>query len=157
MPKKKNNTRPRKTKEVLLKDRYEKWTNAKTKEILDCMMLDFLRFKINYNYKNNRTFGQDHSPAVFTIQCNKTYRQANIIAYPEAYNMYCDGDLNVLVDGLVHELCHLHTIKLAQLAENRFTSQDQIRDEVEDVTETLAEYVRRLFAKTQPQIFINKK
>jgi len=137
-PIKRKSTMTKNEKEIVT---FKKWFENKVKEILGEMVLDFVDLKIIY-VKNDLPI-DENSNAVFTINYIKRYRQSAMNVYPQAFELYHAKEIKTLTDGLVHELTHMHTIPFVDLARDRYTSEKELMDGAEEITEIFSEYIRR--------------
>ena len=119
---------------------FEKWINTRVDDLLkNNMIIDFINLEKHFLYscKDSKNF-------VFTINYTKRYRQADMNIYPLAYQMYLEKNYHNLEDGLIHELCHLHTIPAADKARERFLDEKDLMETFEELTQIIAEYAKRL-------------
>ena len=139
MPKTK--TKPADLKKAMNKAKsFKQWVNRTLDTIIkDDLLMDFVDLECIYHSKDS---GSNHN-CVFSMIYQKKYRMGTINIYPNAYKLYADGNINELITGLTHELCHLHTIPVEELARNRFTSDKEISEAFEELTQTIAEYIKR--------------
>ena len=121
---------------------FKKWIKTKINQILEEMILDFVHIEIKFINKNTQLPNKWNSNTVFTMDYTKKYRQVVINIYPEAYNIFIENR-PLLIDGLVHELTHIHTIPFTDMALKRNISQRELMDASEELTETFSEYIRR--------------
>jgi hypothetical protein len=142
-------------KNVTLKKEFEAWIHKKVNMLFGEMMVDFVKYKINFCYNESFTNDADIGTAVFTIKPVKKYKRALITVYDEALYLYQHGEENELIDGLVHELTHIHTTPLSELACGRYSTKKEIIDTTEELTELMAEYIRRLIRLRNKGIYNN--
>ena len=122
---------------------FKNWFEPRVKGSLSHMLIEYLDVKFVYldldqNLRNGTS--------VFTIGCSPEYRQATVNIYPIAVNSFHSGDkadIRRLEKGIYHELAHMHTERLHSLAHARYVRPDEIDDAVENVTDLLAEYIKR--------------
>lgn len=131
------------TKNKLLE--FKKFIDEKAATINDNMNYGKTNFRIRYLLKQ----GPQQAPnkkgdVVFAINSSKSYRSAILDVYISAFDMYCDKNIedNYLIDGLIHEFSHIHTSPVNDLAFSRFATHDEIIEANEELTETIAMYVR---------------
>jgi len=135
---------------VKKQDEYRKWVEAKFKEVIDHFFIDFV--SMTFNYADGRPNTKD-GHVIFTVSASDKYHQMNINIFPASLKMWANGQREKLIEGIVHECAHIHTDRLAKLAEDRYATRSQIHDAVEDLTEVIAQYIRTLIRKEAPQIF----
>ena len=146
MPKTKYRTKGKKTtkKETETKDIFTKdfkgWVEATFNQYKAYFLVDHLRLKFYYN---PRKVDLNEGTAVFSIDNNTNYHMASVHVYPVAQTMYNDKATNELKKGIIHELSHVHTTKLGDLAKERYVTNRQVRDEVENLTDIISEYIYR--------------
>jgi len=137
------------------KQDFEKLIKRKINELYDEMFIDHCNINVLFSYRDDtRT---KSSSNVFSTRYIKMYRVAVIEVHQEAFNIYLKNcrDKTYLIDGLVHELSHLHTIPLGDLCENRFITEQQLNDSIEELTELMAEYARSMIKLKNPKIYNN--
>jgi len=128
---------------------FEEWIENKIKQILEMMLLDFVDLKVTYCDKKYH----NSSEVIFSINYTKHYRNGAIFIYPEAENMYKNNEQKTLVKALIHELSHIHTIPLSELARQRFISEKEIQEANEEITEVMAQYIRKYVYTINPDIY----
>ena len=133
---------------------FEAWVHKKINEILGGLVLDTLSYQAEFIYEDKVGEKKESgSHAMFSIRSVARYRQAVIFAQPHAFKLFCDGQYHTLIDALIHELAHIHTTPLFTLAQDRYTTQKQLVDQTEELTELLAVYIRRLIAATNNKVY----
>lgn len=103
---------------------------------------------------------QDEVPVkdgMLMIRYDEIYRTAFITITPNAVYLFNKGEMEPLHSGLVHEVGHIITNKLSELALSRHATKKQIRDSVEETTETIAIMARNLLKKESKQRRIKNK
>lgn len=137
-------------KNIVRQEEFKKWAEAKFKEVIDRFLIDFVSLSFKYvdQPQNNRD-----GKVIFTVNASDKYHQLNINIYPAAFGMWEGGKVKELIDGIIHECAHIHTAKITQLAEDRYSTRSQIFDENENLTEVVAQYIRLLIKKEAPQIY----
>lgn len=76
------------------------------------------------------------------ITCTYPYLDPTIGYNEECFQDWCKGELRR--DRVLHELCHMITDSLYCKAVQRHVSQDEIKDERERLTDTIAMIIRGL-------------
>lgn len=120
--------------------KFKQWVENIINEIInDGLLIDFMDIEVAYIDKalNN------HPDCVFSMNYNNKYRMGALSVYPIAYDLFEKGKINELISGLTHELAHIHTIPVAELAMNRFTSEKELNNVFEELTQIIAEYIKR--------------
>lgn len=98
----------------------------------------------------------DNAPVgdvMFTISYKGSYKTAFIDINRLAVDYYEAGEKQTILNGLVHEVGHIITDRLAEVALSRHSTKKEIRDSVEEATETIAQIVRTLLSKMDPKNF----
>lgn len=95
---------------------------------------------LNFNFTESCQCGKPLQ-FVFCIDFSRPYHDAMVTITPIAYKMYKEGKLEELKKGALHELCHIHTIPLGDMAQDRFITKKEIQDEVEHLTEVIKNYI----------------
>lgn len=118
------------------------------------VIIDFIN--IHFHYKLGRkpeyATGEMQGEMVFDFQYSPPYRQCHINIHEAAYQMWETGQLEALEGGVLHELSHLHTHRLSEMAKNRFIEERELMSVNEELTQIISEYLRRLKALMQENI-----
>ena len=134
----------KKTNEKTKEDEFRDWVDDMVHQLHGHFLLDMMYYRVTPKfYEANEILKNDGK--VFSINTDTIYKKSDIIIYPEAWKYYKAGQLNFLIDCLIHELTHIHTAKLTKLATERYVSDDQIIDATEELTEIMAQYIRNSF------------
>lgn len=144
---KENEEQLKKNKEEFDKKKIEEFKNyieAKFEEYSsNYIIIDFVNIHFHYRLGKARMEEDMHGELVFDFNYSHPYRQCHINIHQLAYDMWEAGKLETLEDGMLHELAHLHTHKLAEVARSRFTDERQLTDTNEELTQVVSEYIRR--------------
>ena len=125
-------------------DEFKSYIENRFKEYLDkYIIIDFVDINFNYNLNNSIVSGELGGEVVFDCSYIQPYRQFHVNIHKMALTMWETGNIKKLEDGIIHELAHLHTSKLADMAEDRFTSKKQLMEVNEELTHLISEYIRR--------------
>ena len=130
-----------------IKKEYETWVEKKIFDISQEFKINFIRIKTEFNYAT-----EIDKNLVAEIFVDETYHVACMKVYHAGLKLYRE-DKKMLIDCLCHELTHIHTNKLSQLAKSRYTTKDAINEAAEDLTETMAEYIRELIQLKNRSIY----
>ena len=133
--KNKNILLERETKKVV---KFKGWLEENFHKALPNFHIDTLKLGYRYMERNQPI---DNNSAVMSINYLRSYRRAVISVYPFAYEMYRKGRLEELKEGIYHELSHIHTWALSEIAQDRFASKKEVRHAVEELTEIISRYV----------------
>lgn len=126
-------------------EEFKKFITTKANIVNENMNYGKISFKVIWLMDKGRQVGDNgKGNVIFSMNSSKNYRSASLQVYISAFDAYCDGeyDNNELIDGLVHEFAHVHTIPISDLAMARFVNMAEIIDASEELTETMAIYVR---------------
>lgn len=111
--------------------------------------------KIGYFFETSRKqrTSDENGEVLFSINYKSTYKLAYIEISPLAVEMMKEGNRVVLLHGITHEIAHIVTSDLADVAEARCVERRDIVNAIESVTESVAQIARDLLRKTDPQLF----
>ncbi len=155
--KKQNNKKILKNKKTKVepKKEFEKFIRSKIDLILSGMLIDFVKYNLHFDYYDDpyKNLSKNGQVNVFSIRFSKQYKSASINIMKPAFDMYKSGAIKDLTDGIVHELSHIHTIPLSDKAECRFVSRNEIMETSEELTETIAEYLRVILRNTKEDLY----
>ena len=130
-------------------EKFEKWITDKTEEILNrIMLIPFCKIDYRFYYKDNNQPCDNNLNITFSINYQHSYKRALLIIHPVAYNLWKRNEKEDLINCIIHEICHIHTIPLVELAKQRFVSNKEITNASEELTETIAEYIRGIVSIT---------
>lgn len=87
------------------------------------------------------------------VSYQKSYHAILLKIHHVAYEMWANKEYDELIDGLIHEVAHIITIPLAELALERFVSKKEVMQANEEATESVAVVVRKLLRITNPELF----
>lgn len=90
---------------------------------------------------------------ILYMDYNEPYKTAKITVCPFAIETFYNGDENILKRSIVHEISHIVTFRLGELAKKRFVQKGEVDNTIEETTETVAQIVRVLLSKTEPNKF----
>ena len=91
---------------------------------------------------------------IMAINYREAYKSAYINICPSATRIWEDGDKKLIRHAFVHEVAHVVTNRLADVARMRSATNKEIRDAVENTTESVAMIARELLSKKYPKVFI---
>ena len=142
--KKKPNAQPKKwskTNEIVKQKEYRIYIEKKFNEIInEVVIIDFVNISFRYLEQPQEVAYGD---IIFRIKSIRPYRRAYINIYPASYEIYKQKHFNELHRAAIHEICHLHTTQISDLAMDRYTTEKEIREATEELTELIAEYIVR--------------
>ena len=98
---------------------------------------------INFHEGKGAEKSKEGSTA-FRIVYSKAYKTANISVYPIVGELYAKKDFKQLTQALTHEIAHILTTPLSNLAFERHVSKKEIEVETEAMTETISQLGRKL-------------
>ena len=130
---------------------FKNWIRKKVDQVTKEALIDFISMEISFRNKDKHT--NKGGNVIFEINYEKPYRQGTIFVYPQAFELYKHKYKKVLIDGLIHEVAHIHTIPFSKIAKERCASYNEIHDAEEELTETMAEYMRRYIKHSNKLIY----
>lgn len=135
---------------------FEVWINQKIAAVTKHLLIDFAKGHLKFLYDSNGKRNVNVNiieDRVFSIRYTRRYRHFHLTSYPVAYEMWKDKKYNDLIHILIHELSHIHVIPLADVAESRYIQRTQLVELAEELTEIIAEYLRRYIKKVDASIY----
>ena len=123
-------------------DKFKKYIEERFKELLKYYLVDFVSMTFRYPMKQPPT-DNPKLKWVLTIGFIKKYRSAYVDIYDCAFDLYKQKMFKELDRAVLHELNHLHTIPTADIARDRFSTEREIEDAFEELTEIMTEYQAR--------------
>jgi hypothetical protein len=101
--------------------------------------------------------GENGGTVMLEISHQKEYHSIFLKIHSIAYEMWNLKEYDELLDALIHEVAHIITAPLADLAMQRYVAKREIYSANEEATEAIAQVARKLLRKTNPELFsINK-
>ena len=101
--------------------------------------------------------GESGGTVMLEISHQKEYHSVFLRIHSIAYEMWAKKEYDELLDALVHEVAHIITMPLSDLAMQRYVRQGEIVSANEEATESIAQVARKLLRLTNPELFsINK-
>lgn len=101
--------------------------------------------------------GDGGGTVMLEISFQKEYHSVLIKVHHVAYEMWVKKEYDELLDALIHEVAHIITCPMADLAMNRFAGKREIGEANEEATESIAHVARKLLRLTNPELFSNYK
>lgn len=101
-------------------------------------------YHIVIRYKDEQEDTKPGYTALASCITSTEYQEAFMDIYPALFDHWLDGDLFVVNKAICHELGHLRTELLYELATKRFTDPDMINHERERLTEAIGRYIQEL-------------
>lgn len=84
-----------------------------------------------------------NSDSIFSVKYSDVYKQLELTVHSKALEIYTNRKEEEIANYLVHELSHIYTIPLLDLAMDRFATKKEIIEAGERLTEVIAWHVRR--------------
>ena len=132
----------------------EKFLHRRIPYILKAYGLGDIKFNFVTLHKDEPKCGCDiPEDGVMNILYDTIYKMAFIAITPLAVKLFEDKEYKTISDSVIHEVGHIVTKKLEDLAKNRHTTRKEIDDTVEETTETIARIATNLLSKEYPDIF----
>ena len=97
--------------------------------------------------------GNGGGTVMLEIGFQKEYHSVLIKIHSVAYEMWNKREHEELLDALIHEVAHIITTPMADLAMNRFVGKREIMEANEEATESIAQVARKLLRLTNPELF----
>ena len=156
--KKQNEAKLKKNKEEFDNNKikeFKSYVEGKFREYTDkYIIIDFVNIHFHYNL-DQKTFDDEfNGDLVFNFDYSAPYRQCHINIHKTAFDMWSRGQTNELEGGMLHELSHLHTHKLAEIAKTRFVSDKEFNNANEELTQIISEYISRNKALIEENIIL---
>lgn len=101
--------------------------------------------------------GDAGGTVMLEISFQKEYHSVFIKIHHCAYEMWAKKEYDELLDALVHEVAHIITCPIADLAMNRWAGKREITEANEEATESIAHVARKLLRLTNPEMFSDYK
>lgn len=86
---------------------------------------------------------QGNRVTIAEIEIDNEYMRANLYVYPKFAQLYWDKQIDELTRILCHEIAHLRTFNIANLAFERYTTKESIKEETERLTEIISRCMYR--------------
>jgi hypothetical protein len=122
---------------------FNKWLNLNVKKLVDLYGTGGVTVMIN-NQSNKSPRSHNGGHVLFRINYSTPYKTANIWYFKETIELFKKKDFVILRQALTHEVAHILTCPLADLASERFVNHREINDAVESLTESIGQLGRKL-------------
>lgn len=134
---------------------FKDWIESAFRLIKEEMVLEFVRISFS---TISKSFHSDEGEVVFSTTHSTRYHRATFHIYPLAVKLFNENRKEELISLICHELSHLHTTNMGDIAKKRFLVFSELEEGVEKVTDIMGSYVERI-VKDKPEIkkLINKK
>ena len=86
---------------------------------------------------------------LFRINYSNAYKTANIWFFPHAVQLFKEKNFAVLRQAITHEIAHILTNPLADLATERYVSKRELDDATETLTEQIGQLCRKLMTASK--------
>ena len=134
---------------------FETWLLDTTRDLISLCGMGTIA--VSFRERKDEAIGKvGNGTVVFSISYDKHYKQAFVEYHPAALQLYKEKRIDLLVDGLTHEVCHIFTFPLFDLALNRFTTELAAREYNEQLAEEIATLLRRLIKLSRPDLLTLK-
>lgn len=124
----------------------KEWVRLTISKLLEYMYIDLVDIRIKFVNKQDYS-KNNYGEYVLDIQYNTVYKQAVLNIHPHAVMMYKQDRFVELKHAIQHELAHLHTIPLTDIAKRKKVDVDALHEECERLTELLAMYIENMDTK----------
>lgn len=126
------------------KDEFNEWLLRNIRVLTDLYGIGSVSITLTKRGEAIDASGMDNTGIPFKISYMPAYKSASIYYYQPAIELFEKKRFDILTQALTHEVAHILTEKLADLALERFVSKREIDSEVESLTETIAQLGRKL-------------
>lgn len=116
--------------------------------------------KIAFYYRFSDREGRGHSSSalgrgtvVFQIGYDAPYRSAYITIYPKAIELFEAKQFGPLLNGITHEVAHIITGPMVDVAYERHSTERELTEQNESLTEAVAQLGRKILINSRPKIF----
>ena len=124
-------------------DMVRRWVKKRFNEALKYFLIDYVKLTIQFDDQSPYIDGEPAQRVVFNTKYTRRYHRASITAYlPSVSSMYRTHRED-LVEGIFHEIAHIHTTESDEIAQRRIISSNELRESNESLTEIIAQYVIR--------------
>lgn len=134
-----------------LKLEFETWVINNLNIIMDACGMGIITIMLNYNEKNDNS-GIVDGNTMFSVVYEKSYKRLAIRYYPDTLELFKKGSMFNLMMGLTHEVAHIFTYPLFDMAEQRYVTERQVNEINEEATEGIANIIRKLIQTQNPEI-----
>jgi hypothetical protein len=114
------------------------------KNLADEMRLPALNFKMEHHSSYDCNYADKDEDTLLAIRPSMRYKRCAIMFTDNIVKLYLEDKKDEIREALVHELCHLYTEEMFRLATDRYVHKRELIDATEELTETIAQYVREL-------------
>ena len=104
------------------------------------MLFDFNTVQFCSN-KTDLNQGENGTHTVLCVKHIPHYHQIKITTFPVTFDLFLNKDFDILDRALIHELSHIHTTKLLNLANRRSATELEITEANEELVETITQYL----------------
>ena len=122
---------------------FNAWLDKNIKLLVELYGIGNVTLMIN-DFSHASTAGRKGGDVLFRINYSAPYRTANIWYYQKTVDLFNKKNFPVLRQAITHEIAHILTNPLSELAIDRFISRREIDDCVENLTETIGQLCRKL-------------
>lgn len=125
------------------KNQFEKWLHSAVSAILPIYGISGIT--VTFHEKKVPGNSEHHGGSViFRIRHSDAYKTADILYFPITVDLFMKKDWVSLRQGITHELAHIVTGRLGDLAHERYVNERELCDALENCTETIAQLGRKL-------------
>jgi len=97
--------------------------------------------------------GKKQSEAMFEIIYRSEYKTGYVHYYNEAEEVFQERRYDLLIQSITHEVCHVLVGKIDDLARDRYVNEKQIINADEELTETIAQLLRKYINLKNKDLF----
>lgn len=100
-----------------------------------------------------RQFETGSGTMVMSINCVKEYKSVYLNLLPVAQKLFDRKEFGLVARALVHEMAHIVTYDLSQMAQDRIVTEDALKKCIEETTESVAQVARKVLEMESPSIY----
>ena len=100
-----------------------------------------------------RQFETGSGTMVMSINCVKEYKTVYINLLPVAQTLFDRKEFSLVSRALVHEMAHIVTYDLSQMAQDRIVTEDALKKCIEETTESVAQIARKILEIESPNVY----
>jgi hypothetical protein len=123
------------------REEFEKWIVEKTEKIIESLPT-ISQKTVRFKFILEQNIGAEEHEMIFSVRFHKEYHQLFINVYRGAFVMYANGEKKDLVNGIIHEIIHVNTKNLYDLASERYVREKELEGACEELTENMSFYAR---------------
>jgi hypothetical protein len=136
---------------------FEKWLQHATSEIVKLCGMGALTVRFYSSKSDSKGITNESNMVVFSIKYDKSYKTAYIHYYPVTLKLFNNNRIADLIDALSHEISHIFSYPIFEIAQRRYTTKREIIEANEEMTESISILVRQLIGSYRPELLKEKR